>query len=331
MFKYNYVIFNATDNKFKIDHDGYYTICLEDLYNNPDVIVVSWPLDYAARFVRYCFNIHNSSKINKIFKLPFKQKWYPYYFNDIFKNEKPYCFILISRQYPLKYLHYLKLRYPNCKIVLLHRDLVSVCELINPALLTCKDIDLQMSFDKGESKLLGIPHFDEFESKIKVPVSVRYPESDVFFAGKAKNRLNKLLKVYKTLSSAGLKCKFFLTEVEPSLQISMPGIKYSSKNMSYKEMLYHSVNSRCILEINQDNADGYTSRFLEAVMFNKRLITDNLSVENSKFYSSERIQIVKDYEKIDCDFIMNDSVVDYHYRGEFSPIHLLYQIDQLLK
>lgn len=330
MFEYNFVVLNTVDNKFKIDHDAYYTICLEDLYLLPNVNVVSCPLDYASTFVRFLFNLHHSVKINRIINLPLKYMWYPFYFKDSFEDKKPFCFILIDRKYSVDYLHYLKQTYKNCKIVLLHRDLRFVCEKLNPQLLTCKEVDLQMTFDKGESIKYNMPHFDEFESKIEVPICDNYPESDVFFAGRVKNRFDKLMSIYQILSNKGVKCKYFLIGVEPSKRVTLPGITYADKFMTYKEMLFHSVNSRCILDINQENADGYTSRFLEAVMFNKLLLTDNQSVKDSKFYSDKFIQIIDDYDKIDADFIKKDSIVDYHYSGEFSPIHLLQQIQAIL-
>lgn len=330
MFKYNFVIFNATDDKFKIDHNAYYTICMEDLYKRSDVSVVSWPLDYAPRIVKFMFNLHNSIKLNKLIKLPLKNVWYPYYFRDKFHNNKPYCFVLINRNYPLEYFRYLKNKYKGCKIVLLHRDLRFVCEQCSPQYLSCKDIDLQMTFDKGESEKFNMPHFDEFESKIDVPISTNYPESDVFFAGKAKNRLDKILNVYKSLISHGLKCKFYITGTDPTQQVWLPGIEYSDKFMPYKEMLYHSVNARCILEINQENADGYTSRFLEAIMFNKRIITDNESVKLSEFYSDKNIQIITDYTDVNASFILNPEKIDYNYNGQFSPVNLLKRIEDIL-
>lgn len=95
-------------------------------------------------------------------------------------------------------------------------------------------------------------------------------------------------------------------------------------------MLYHSVNSRCILDINQENADGYTSRFLEAVMFNKRLLTDNKSIASSEFYSEDNIQIIDNYQHINTSFVRNNKAVDYHYTGQFSPVNLLFKIEKIL-
>ena len=100
--------------------------------------------------------------------------------------------------------------------------------------------------------------------------------------------------------------------------------------MPYSEMLYHTINSKCILEINQYEAVGYTSRFLEAVMYNKRLITDNKDVMLSKFYSSDNIMCISDILDIDPSFVSSEKIVDYYYNGEFSPIHLIEKIDLLL-
>lgn len=331
MYSYNYVLFNASDNLNYVDHTAYYTICVEDLYNNPNVIVVSYPLDYVKnKFAYKVYRLHTSRKVAQKIRLPFKSLWYPFYFRDIFKNKKPYCFIFINREYPLDYYKYLKDHYPNCKIVLLHRDLLKVCNSMSPELAHNKYLDLEMSFDIDESKKYNMVHFDEFESKINIAISNSYPESDLFFAGKAKERLPLLLDIYEKLNSNGLNVKYFLTGVSKDKQIHREGIEYSDKFMSYEEMLYHSVNSRCILEINQADADGYTSRFLESVMYNKKLITNNSYVQNSKFYNNRFINIFNSASEIDCDFLLQDESVNFHYNNEFSPEGLVLKIDNIL-
>ena len=97
-------------------------------------------------------------------------------------------------------------------------------------------------------------------------------------------------------------------------------------------MLYRSVNAKCMLDINQTGAVGYTSRFLEAVIYNKKLIADNPSIRSTKYYNPQFIQLVEKMDDIDPEFVKNDIIPDYQYGGDFSPIHLLKQIDdELLK
>ena len=109
------------------------------------------------------------------------------------------------------------------------------------------------------------------------------------------------------------------------------GIVYLDKDLTYKDMLFYSVNSECILEIVQNNASGYTSRFLEAIMYDKKLITNNKAVKNDKFFNKNWISIISDPKEIDINFIRNKCQVNFQYSGEFSPVVLLNKIEKLLE
>lgn len=330
MFHYNYVVFNSgDDSKLKRNTDGYYTICLAEAEKHPNVKVVSRPLDYLPYPVRALYTIHTSAKLAHKVNLPFKNKWYPYYFKNDFKNDLPLCFIILNHSLPISYFEYLKNRYPDCRIALLHRDLLKVCKRSAPNLPMNPILDLEMTFDVGESKQYGFPHFNEFESLIDLNVS-ETPESDVYFAGKGKDRLPLLMKVYDKLTAAGLNCSYYLTGVPSNQQINKPGIVYADRFMTYREMLQHTVNSRCILEINQGGADGYTSRFLEAVMYNKKLLTNNHFIKQSKFYRPDYIQCFDDNCDIDPSFIKESAPVDFGYNGEFSPLRMIERVDEEL-
>lgn len=329
MLSYNYVVFNQIEGKLQFNEDGYYTICLRDLDKFPDIRPVYFPLQHKNVLLRLLYNIHNSRKVNKILKLPFKHIWWPYMFDDKFQNEHPLCFVFIERM-PIEYIKYLKKRYPRSKAILIYRDLRFVTETLFPKHPDNPVFDFQFTIDAREAKKYNWIHFEEFESKPEVKTDPAYPESDVFFAGKAKDRLERLLKAYDIFTKAGLKVKYYLTGVPNESQIELSGVIYADKFMSYSEMLYHTVNTRCVLEINQKEAVGYTSRFLESVMFNKRLITDNQDVTKSKFYNPDYIQCIDKVENIDPKFIINENPIDYKYNGEFSPIHLIEKIDEIL-
>ena len=88
MYKYNYILFNSYDNKLKIDRNGYYTICAQELETSPSIRVVSYPLDIYPYWIRLLFAIHHSEKIARYIKLPFKKLWYPYYFKNNFEEKK---------------------------------------------------------------------------------------------------------------------------------------------------------------------------------------------------------------------------------------------------
>lgn len=329
-FRYNYVVFNAPDNKFKVDNDGYYTICTKDIEHTKNTRVVSYPLDNKPYWMRLIFNMHNSEKIAKYVNLPFKNLWYPYYFNNTFSEKLPFCFVIISRSLPLDYLVYLKKQYPDCKLVHMHRDFLAVGKKMRPDLHFNPIFDLEMTYDEEEAKQYNIAHFDEFESAIEIKRENHF-ESDVFFAGKAKDRLPLLLDAYSRLTNAGLKVYFYLTQVPKDKRLDLPGIIYSDSFMSYKEMLYHSVNTRCMLEIAQKDQHGYTSRFLEAVIYGKKLITNSAYVKHSKFYDGNNVQIVENMNNINVGFIVEGSgFVDYGYKNEFSPLNMIIRVEEEL-
>ena len=326
---YNYIFFCYVEGKTRINPNGYYTICTRDLDTVEGVEAVHYPLWHKPRWLRELYTIHNSRKIDLKINLPFKKLWWPHIFKGEFSSSKPLCFVFEARM-PIAYIEYIKKHYPGSKAVLIYRDLRKITQSRFPNHPDNPVFDLQMTIDAREAKQYGWGHFDEFESKPEVKISSNYPESDVFFAGKAKDRLPRLLQAYDIFSKAGLKVKYYLTGVPESDRKPLPGVEYADRFMPYTEMLYHTVNSRCVLEINQAEAVGYTSRFLEAVMFNKRLITDNQEVKTSKFYSPENILCIRNINDILADFVINDKPVDYNYNNEFSPIHLIEKIDEEL-
>lgn len=332
--KYNYIFFNGEDgNTRKRNPDGYYTICTKDLETMDGVHLVSYPLDYACTPTRYLFYLHHYPKINKVLNLPLKKLWYPYYFKNPFPDDKPLCFVVSGTYLPIDYLRYLKRKYPNCKMVRIHRDLIGLwkvqCPQYTPEV-NQEIFDLRLTIDELEAKKYGIEHFVEFESKIDVPRSPNYPMSDVFFAGRAKDRLPKLMEIYHRLTAQGLTVSYFLLGVPKSDRKPFPGIEYADRGMQYREMLNRTVNTRCLLEINQEGQVGFTSRFLEAVMYNKKLITDNPAVKNTRFYDPRLIQFLDRAEDVDPSFVLDETDVDYHYHNEFSPVNLIHQIDGLL-
>ena len=330
---YNYVYFNSNcGKKWELDPDEYNAVCLRDLTKLNNVTVVQCILGHLPLFLRILCAIHNSQRINNHLNLPFKRIWYPFYFKKNKKRDKPYCFIVSGTNLSMDYLKYLRHKYPDSKFVKIHRDLMKITHE-NPEYSEenmNKLFDLRLTYDEGEAEKYGILSFDEIESKVEIPVDKDYPLCDVFFAGKAKDRFQKIIKAYDIFETAGLKCDFFITGVPKDKQIIRAGIVYSDVFMPYKEMLYKSVNARCMLDINQEGAIGYTSRFLEAIIYNKKLIANNPSMLCSKYYNPKFIQFVEKMEDINPSFVTDECLVDYHYEGDFSPINLILQIDNEL-
>lgn len=89
--------------------------------------------------------------------------------------------------------------------------------------------------------------------------------------------------------------------------------------LEYRENVERAVNSNCILEIVRDNFVGFTQRYYEAIVFNKKLLTNNKEIKNMPYYDEHFMQYFEKVEEIDWNWVRESVEVDYHYRGDFSP------------
>lgn len=332
MRNYYYIYFdNGSLKDCAPNEDDYFYICTADLRKEEDVQVVTYPLDYLKNSL-----LHNlyvlAHRLSVKFKTSlFERLFYPFYFRKQ-STDKPLCFVISGFYITPWYIKFLREKYKNCKIVKIFRDSFVLWRRRNP-FYTDEDLklfDSMFSYDVGESLKFNMIHFDEIESKVVVPIADKYPLCDVFFAGAAKDRLPLIVDICDKLVNNGISCYFYITNTKKEDQVERPGIVYSNSWMTYKEMLYYTVNSKVILEINQGNIDGYTSRFLEAVIYNKKLITNNLYVKNNPYYNEKFINCFSNPDDIDINFIKSEELVDYKYKGEFSPVYLINSIDKAL-
>lgn len=334
MYSYNYIVFYNNDSKYpKPVAEGYQTLSLKDLVGVEDVHLVPYPLHQLPYFFRLLYFICNHIRLRKIIHPGIKKLFFPFFFDKKFLSGKPLCFLLIGGgKLSASYLKYLKKTYPNCRIVCFYRDLMKVCEKISPEMVYNKDVDINMSFDNGEAKKYGMAFCPEYSSLVDLTGFDKYPSCDVFFCGQAKDRFESLVDYFRYLTGKGLICHFFITKVPKEKQIAAEGLYYSI-GMTYKEMLCRSKNAKCLLDINQKEAfGGYTSRFYEAIMYNRKLISDNPITKDSSFYNQNDVIYVTKPEDITDEYISNlDSTVNYHYNGEYSPLRMIETVENLLK
>ena len=117
---------------------------------------------------------------------------------------------------------------------------------------------------------------------------------DSCFLGKSKNRLNLILNVYNALPNSW----FYIVGDEINDKIKMHSERYS-----YLEYLKRIQESKCIVEVLPSSNAGFTLRTIEAIYYDKKLITNNLSIRNCSFYNKNMILIFD--EKTSQDEIIN--------------------------
>lgn len=321
MSKYNYVFYGAT-NRF-----------LRDTFREMDELdnatVRGDFLDGDHPILGKLFKFHTYPQFNRIVNLPGKSIWLNHCFHFDFPEERPICFIFEMKYYNQDFfLNYLRKTYPNCKLVITFRDQyerkkgrfkdLEIEDLF-------KKFDLVMSYDKGDCEKYNMIYFNLEASLKQLEKAPDYPWSDVVFVGRAKGRIERIIRAYDILSSAGLKCYFYVVGEK---DVKHHGdIIFTDKIMPYEDMLNNTINSRCVLELSQNREYGFTSRAQEAIMYNKKLITDSLIVREQRFYPSKDILFINDVNEINPEFVKDSSVVDYGYDGDYSPVRLIENIE----
>ena len=100
-----------------------------------------------------------------------------------------------------------------------------------------------------------------------------------------------------------------------------------NKHIPYQTVLDRTRKARCILDLTRDGQHALTIRPYEAVVLGKRLLTDNHEIRCFPYYDPEAMCLLDAMKESDWDKIKMPGSVNYHYRGDFSPLGI---IDDLL-
>ena len=218
------------------------------------------------------------------------------------------------------FLCYLKNRYPNSTLVYL---LINVNRYLGIDFdIFCPCFDRVITIDEGDAQKYGLEFHPFFYSSIDTE-DPSIPESDCFYVGNAKGRLDEILSVYELLVANGLECDFHIVGVPEEKQKYKESITYN-RPMNYDEVVCRTKKSKLLLEIMQDGQTSGTLREHEAVVYGKKLLTNNRYITNRSFYIPQNISVFENVEAIDTDFIKDiNSVEEYPCKELISPRALL--------
>lgn len=130
--------------------------------------------------------------------------------------------------------------------------------------------------------------------------------NDVFFVGRDKERLQLLMQLADYFDKEKLKSKIIVTREKRKVYSKEQERFLSLEGIPYEETLRYSANTKCLLEIMQDGQEGFTVRTLEAMFFNKKLITNNQTIREFDFYDPKNIYILGDKRENLIKFILEN-------------------------
>lgn len=190
-----------------------------------------------------------------------------------------------------------------------------------------KQFDAVITYDREDAAAFGYDYVD-------IPIwrsvdPAPEVESDIYFCGRDKQRADLLWRVYNRLSAAGLKCRYHLVGSLDS--------DYTRRDVTftewtpYRDVVAELRASGCVLEMIAAQNRGATLRYKEAVIYNKKLLTNNPDLEKLAYYDPRYMRYFETAEDIDIDWLRAGADVDYGYRGEFSAEQFLKNVSEVLK
>lgn len=298
-----------------------------DIEKISNATILEKALKPCGKFLEVAHHIHFSFALNKIIQLPFQNIWEKFYSLEsvVLKEDKKYCVIytdVSAARTDLKYLAGLRAQ-TNITLVL-----VMVNTMARRGSLIEKRkgyFDVVFSFDRNDCDKYGFIYHPTNYSMVDMEdetVTV-----DAFYVGVSKGRTATITAVYEKIASQGGKAEFFISGLE-SGEEKREGIHYDQW-LSYRQVLAYIRTSNCIVEIMDGKQEGVTLRTMEAICYNRKLLTNNPAMRESRYYKTGNIQVFENPDEIDIDFLKKQEKVDYGYEGEFSPIHLIEHINQL--
>ena len=324
--KYNYIFYGASN--------GFVELMMGEYNDMDNAALMEDPFVSNNKFLKCLYKAHTYAYTNKYFEIPFKGIWNRHCSIPEKFDARPICFVFFPKYTTNKELHkYLRKTYPGCKLVLQFWNLVSRNIGWFPNLdldYIKKEFDLVLSFDKNDCITYGLQYYDaQTPRKQNLKMSTDKYESDVVFIGRGKNRNEKVNEIYDMLTEAGFSCYFVIVEKERKLYTDN-GIIYTNKLMPYGEILQHVVDSRCVLEIVQDGQYGFSCRSKEALIYNKKLITNNKIIKDQRFYPSKDICFFEKSDDINLDMLRDYTAVDHKYKDDYSNEKVIELIESIL-
>lgn len=321
-YKYNYVVFGNDGSLMRTA----YRDCMK--CNQAKYIEM---LDIKNSLLNFMFKYHTSPRINAHIRMPFRTVWNGYSFRNDFNNHLPICFIFFgndTRRINNGLIEYLRGKYKGCKIISFCQDLVKTYG--NDFDKYKKKFDYIFSFDHGDAQKYDLLYYPLVYSKLDMPQPDSSYRSDVYFLGKAKDRLEQIIQIYEHLSGMGLNCHFYITGVNEQGQKYPDKIHYC-EGFSYEENIKHIIASKCLVEIMQGGGLGYTIRYAEALTYQKKIITNNKMIKKAPFFNDSFICAYDTPDDINEEFFNTPLIIDAKSRNSLSPLVFFKHIDDILE
>lgn len=187
------------------------------------------------------------------------------------------------------------------------------------------------TFDEGDARKYGftLKDFCYYSSvRLRQIEKKNYVcDYDAVYVGGVQGGKESLISsLYERLSVAG--CRLGFVVYSRGRNFFPKSIRVIGCWIPYDEVLEYDAKSNCIIEIVQRHQKGATLRYFEAVVGNKKLLSNNPEIKHFPFYDPRWMKVFERVDDIDVEWVKRQEKIEYGYKEEFSPVHLVRAILQ---
>lgn len=150
------------------------------------------------------------------------------------------------------------------------------------------------SFDRKNATDFGLPfkHFCYPYYREERKATMKGDDYDVFFVGEDKGRYPELMQLKVQLLQMGMKPRFLIKRGKHIRYYGKKRKNTIAEAVPYEQVLDEIGKSRAVLEIVQEGQHGITYRAMEALLWEKKLITNFPEIKDYDFYCPENVFIL---------------------------------------
>lgn len=190
----------------------------------------------------------------------------------------------------------------------------------------CVKFDAVFTFDKKDANKYGFRHIYYIYSKIEQISNTEHQgficRKKIGFWGSDKGRVPLLANLSKIFSKYNISYFYSIVGVKNTELVKDNNITINNP-IPYREMINRLQDVDIILDVVVPGQSGLSYRAVEAVCYNKKLLSNNPSIVEFPYYDKRYMRYFDSIEDIDIDFLNNNTKVDYKYHNEYSPVQFL--------
>ncbi len=328
------------DKYYIFGYSDYIKNSISDILSLPNVIYFDAfkSENIITQLVHRVFISRYSHLLSRILMPLWKDKYWRGTNIDEDKNSVVILYEINPLSNKQEWIEQMRKSYPKMKFVYIFTNIIDENNTwrLNRILNKRHLYDLVLTFNRSDAEKYGLDYYEGVFSKKEIDTNLlgKAVKSDVYFCGLDKGRMKLLCELYEHLVKQGVNCVFDIiypqSDVILGKDVNSSGIKLHSELLKNDEMLANVINSKCILEVLVDRTQpGSSLRMCEAIVYRKKLLTDNPFVTEKHFYNDKQMLYFEKPDDIDVDFIYK-TIEDADYLPEdmLSPTKLLEYIEK---